>query len=167
MSLPQFSDNDDEVIELLRQIRDGVGQIDRDQDVTIEGSNIDQRIGVIPPNTIRIVETDGLENVDSGGPVTLSPGETATLARFRGQACAAYAVGMSDRANVRYWLEVDGNPAVGPTTGPLGTVNDPFSFVNAYGGAVPAQERIEVKAEYSEAGSGDVNLVARVHLEVL
>jgi len=167
VSLPQFSDNDDEVIELLREIRDGVSAIDKEERITLEGSNIDKRVGLIPHNTVQIVETDDLEGVDPGGTITMEPGDTATLAQYRGRPSASYAVGASDVDAVRYTLQVDGNPAVGPTTGPLGTISDPFSFVEAYGGAVPADDRVALKAEYPDSQSGQVELAARLHLEVL
>lgn len=168
MTFPGMSDNYDQMVQLLAQIAENTGDIETQetQDVTIEGSNIDQRIGVVPHNTIVITESGDLDSADDDGTITLERGQETTIAEFTDQAHAVYAVGATDVQDVRYWLEIDGDPAVGPTRGPLGTVNSPFSFVEKYGGAVPADNRCRLRALYT-GDSGEVNVVGRIHLEVM
>lgn len=166
MSLPGFTDSQDEAVALLRQIAENTGSLEQNQDVTLEGSNIQQRMGVIPAGTVVIKETADMDSID-GTAVTLSPGDEQTLASYREGSTAVYAYGATDASNVIYWLEVDGNLAVGPTRGPLGTINSPFSFVANYGGAVPSDSRVKLKARYPASESGEVDLVARMHLEVV
>lgn len=170
MNLPGMSDNSDAVIELLAQIAEntsGSRDTNTTQDVTVEGSEINKRQGVIPHGSVRVIETSDLDDANDDGTITLSPGEKATLVEYRGSASATYAVGATDVAGVVYWLEVDGNPVIGPTNGPLGTVPEPFSFIQNYGGAVPSSNRVAYKALYPDDQTGQIDLSSRIHLEVL
>lgn len=167
MTLPGLSDNTDDAVALLQQIAENTSNTP-EVDQTLEGANIQQRIGVIPGQSVVIKETAHLEDANPDGSVTLSPGDKATIAEFNeGQEHAVYAFGATDTNNVLYHLEIDGTPVIGPTNGPLGTVNNPFSFVETYGGALPADKRTRLIATYPSAATGDVDVVGRIHVEVV
>jgi hypothetical protein len=165
----RFSDNNDTMIALLQQIVENTGQPPQQQfEQTIEGASIDERIGVVPAQNVIIKETAHLEHANSDGSVTLSPGDEKKIAEFNENvAHAVLAFGATDTNNVLYSLYLDGDPLIGPTNGPLGTVNNLFSFVQKYGGAIPADKRCSLRAEYPEAATGDVQVVGRLHVEVV
>lgn len=169
MSLPGISDNDDEMLRLLRQIAENTRDLDAEQNLTLEGDNVEERIGLIPQRTIGITETQNLpdDKTTSDGAVKLSPGDERTLCEFRGGPHALLATGATDRANLIYRVEIDGKLAVGPSFGPLGTVNSPFSFVQQYGGGIPAKSSSRLIARYPDSGGGDVEVVGRNHIEVI
>lgn len=168
-SIPAFTDNKDQIVALLEQIVHNTGDLDNlDQDITLEGARIDERTGLIPHRSVRVIESGHLDpdthDMTPDGAVILDPGDEATLAEYR-DSHAVYAVGATDASGVAYSLEVDGEIAIGPTRGPLGTVNSPFSFVEKYGGALPANDRTILKAHYPEGESGQIELVGRLHIE--
>ena len=170
MSFPGFSDNSDEAIRLLREIANNTGDLDDfETNVTLEGDNVEERVGLVPHEATIIKETAQLDDdkTTADGAVKLSPGDEKTLCKYRGGAHGLIATGATDRADLLYRLDVDGDVAVGPTFGPLGTLNSPFSFVEAYGGAIPADSSSRLVARYPESGSGEVEVVGRNHIEVI
>lgn len=120
------------------------------------------------PNDYIVLETDDLDSVSSGGTVTLSPGETKTLVEYTGPSpVSLMAVGATDAADTEYQLYIDNQRVVGGTTNsPLGTLNDPFSFIQMFDGAIPAGT-VEYRAHRRSSASGDADLAGRLHLEVI
>jgi len=157
------------MVSLLEEIERNTSDIDQKTDVTLEGAKIGDRIGLIPRDTVVIKESADLDDdkTNDQGAIELSPGDKRILAEFNGGVHAVYAVGAQDATGVRYWLQVDGYPVVGPTFGSLGTVNSPFSFVEKYGGAVPADNRTRLMVQYPNDQTGDIALVGRLHIEKL
>lgn len=155
------------MVKLLQQIERNTSDIDQKTDVTLEGSNVGDRIGIIPHHAVVIKESADLEEdaTNNQGAVEMSPGDKRVLAEYDDGTHAVYAAGAEDHSGVRYWLEVDNDPVVGPTFGSLGTVNSPFSFVETYGGAIPAENRSRLMAQYPSNQTGDITLVGRLHVE--
>lgn len=155
------------MVALLERIAENTGSIDQpDKTINLNGQTADKRVGFIPAKSFVTVETDDLDSTNSDGTVTLSPGDTKTLVEFKDQ-CAVYAVGASDKQDVEYQLEVDRTVVGGRTNSPLGLVNDPFSFVDKLGGAIPVEKRVRYVASYDSAASGDINLAGRMMVEVI
>ena len=167
--LPGFRDNQQRIVSLLEEIVRNTGDLNQrqDVDVTLEGTNIGDRIGIIPHHAVVIKESADLDDseLNASGEVVMSPGDQRVLAEYEEGTHAVYALGAQDHSGVRYWLEVDNQPVVGPTWGTLGTVNSPFSFVKTYGGAIPADNRTRLMAHYPESQTGDITLVGRLHVE--
>lgn len=114
-----------------------------------------------------VVESDDLDTVDDGGTVTVAPGETKTIvrARTRRKTMALLAVGANDESDVTYELVVDGDEIVGgATNSPLGLLNQPFSFIDTVGGAIPANSRIEYDVTLPEDASASVEMAGRLHV---
>lgn len=167
MSLPQFEDNDDRMVALLEQIVKNTGgglAQDVTQNVTFEGQTADSRVGVIPAGTYLSVETSNLEEVDDSGSITLEPGDSATLVRYT-EPCMLYAIGATDQADVQYELRIDNRAIGGRTNSPIGRINAPFSYVDALGGVLGVEQRVEYVAHYDKDATGTVDLAARLHLE--
>jgi len=175
-----IDDNDDEVVALLRQIANntqaGTGgdgrevNVEQTETTKIEGSHSGDRVGHLKPNNLVVVETDDLEDhpVNDDGTVTVQPGQAVPLAKFRlDSPFSVLAVGASDEVDVIYQLRIDSEPAMSPTNSPLGLINDPFSFVDAYGAALPCEKSVEYVAELSSDASGPVTLAGRLHCEVI
>lgn len=162
-----ISDNEDEMVALLRKIAENTGTLDQpEQTINLNGQTADQRVGFIPANAFVTLETDDLENSDPDGTLTLSPGDTKAVVEYSGQ-CAVYAVGCSDKQDVEYQLEVDGRVVGGRMNSPLGLLNDPFSFVEKLGGAVPVEKRVRYVVNYDSEASGDIALAGRLMVEVM
>jgi len=125
---------------------------------------------VLNPARYVVRETDDLENVASGGAITLQPGETKTLVNARALGdggLGVMAVGAIDANDVQYQLVIDDDRVVGGTTNsPLGLFNDEFSFIEKLGGVLPAGKYVEYRATLSgNAGSPVRGLAARMHVE--
>jgi len=181
MSPPPLRDNEDEALRLLRQIAQGVGtgtgepqqEVDVDKTTNISGQTADGRVGLIPVNGYVTLETDDLDAdsypVTTGGTVKLEPGDSVPLVEYDlRQAAAIYAIGATDEQDVEYELVVNDQKTVGGrTNSPLGVLNDPFSFVQVLGGAVPVQSSARYMAHYSASATGTIELAGRMHLEVM
>lgn len=130
---------------------------------------IAEREGLMDQQSLRIVETDNLEEANDDGTRTVNPGETVTLARIApGFRFALLAAGASDSSNVQYRLVADQDRVIGGTTGsPLGTVNSPLSFVEEYGAAIEINQEVEYRARLDESAGSSVDLVARLHAETV
>lgn len=162
-------DTRDEMVALLRQIAENTGAVATDgvdKTINLNGQTADQRVGFIPANSFVTLETDDLDNADPNGTITLSPGDTKAVVEYSG-ACAVYAVGCSDKQDVEYQLEVDGRVVGGRMNSPLGLLNEPFSFVEKLGGAVPVEKRVRYVVNYDSAASGDISLAGRLMVEVM
>lgn len=126
---------------------------------------------VLDPSKYVIRETDDEEGVGEGGTITLQPGQSKTLVSARARTdngMAVLAVGATDEADVTYALKIDDNFTVGGrTNSPLGLVTDPHSFVEEFGAVVPANKYAEYVAYYDSNSTGEVNLTARMHVEML
>lgn len=115
-----------------------------------------------------VLETANMDEANPDGTITLEPGDEEAILRFnRDVPIALQAIGAVDVGGVTYEIRINNERTVGgQTSGPLGTVNDPFSFVEKLGAAVPA-ESMEYVATYPPSQSGSVDLAARAHFEVL
>jgi len=115
-----------------------------------------------------VLETSNLDEANDDGTVTLSPGDTQALIRYDlGTPVALQAIGANDRDNVTYEIRINNEKTVGgQTNSPVGTLNNPFSFVGNLGAAIPA-EKLEYIASYDPAASGNIDLAARAHMEVI
>lgn len=126
---------------------------------------------LMDPRAYVVRESDDLDGLDPGDPVTLSPGETKTLVDFQSQNEEGFlllAIGATDHNNVQYRLRLDDDFVMGGTTNsPLGVINNAFSFEDALGAAVPVDKYAEYEAHYSANGSGDINLAGRMHVQQL
>jgi len=129
------------------------------------------RSGVLDPSKYVVRESDDLKNVDPGGAVTLSPGETKTIVDARpatDAGMALMAVGANDEPGVQYRLRVDDNRVIGGTTNsPLGVLNNPFSFKEKFGAVVPVESYVEYEVTYDATATGDVEIAGRIHVEML
>lgn len=127
--------------------------------------------GQIPhlsPKNYIVRETDDMDGVPDGETVTLEPGESKPLVRFDGKRHAILAVGAVDEPDVSYQLRLDYERTIGGrTNSPLGLMNNPFSFFNATGRTIPANQTTEYLARLDEDAASSVDLAARIHLEVL
>ena len=169
-----FSDNEDKMVRLLEQIAANTGSIDElgdgpQQEINIQGETVSSRVGTIDPKDLLVIETDDLDASNDEGAVTVDPGEQATIVGYRpGWPFAVLAVGANDEADVQYQLRVDGQTPVGGTTNsPMGTVNNPFSFVDELGGAPHAEKRVDLIAYVDQSASAPVDLVGRLYLEAI
>jgi hypothetical protein len=174
--LPVLRDNVQELVDQLRVLNQTLAQGglsgDSGEDGTInvfDGASA-RAGGAINPYGYRIYETADLAEANGSGTITLEPGEEATIVESdnASNGLLGLAIGASDKPDVRYRLYVDGERTVGGlTNSPLGTVNSPFSFVKMLGGVLPAERRIEYRAIYDPAATGEVELAARLHVEEL
>lgn len=163
-----MKDVDDRMVQLLEQIAKNTGSLDQpDKNITLKGQTADSRVGLLPAQSYITVETSDLDDANADGTITLHPGETKALVKHTRQPKAVYAVGASDASDVEYGLLADKQPVGGTTNSPLGLINDPFSFVDQLGGAVPCNNRAEYKAHLDSSATGPVDLAARMHLEVM
>jgi hypothetical protein len=167
VEIPGFRDNLARMVSLLEEIERNTSDLDQNADVTLEGATIQNRVGIIPHHAVVINESADLDDdaTNAQGAVEMSPGDKRVLAEYDAGTHAVYAAGAEDHSGVQYWLDVDNNPVVGPTFGSLGTVNSPFSFVEKYGGAIPAENRSRLMAQYPSNQTGDITLVGRIHVE--
>lgn len=162
-----IDDNEDRMVALLEQLVENTGTLDQpEQTINLNGQTADKRVGFIPANAFVTLETDDLDEASESGTITLSPGDTKTVVEYGGQ-CAVYAVGCGDKQDVEYQLEVDGRVVGGRMNSPLGLTNDPFSFVEKLGGAIPVEKRVRYVANYDSAASGDITLAGRLMVEVI
>lgn len=157
--------DDSGVIEELQKLRAALGDVDAGQDVNVQG----RPLRTLRPGRYSIKETANLSDANDSGTVTIAPGDTATLARHTSDnGTMLLAVGANDDPNVRYQLVVDSNRVVGGTTqAPLGTLTQPFSFVETLNGAIPADGTIEYRAEVDDDASAPVELAAIMHVDDL
>jgi len=165
-----MSDTDDEIVRLLRQIQANTSsstEPDVTKEVNLNGTTADERVGLIPARSYITVESDNLDHATDAGTVVLEPGDSVPIVEYRDTAAAVYAVGATDKQDVEYTLEVDNATVGGRTNSPLGLLNEPFSFVNTLGGAVPVESSIEYVAHYDENADGTIEIVGRLHLEVM
>ena len=168
-----MKDNDDLMVSLLQQIAQNTGSLGSTEggdttEVNIQGQSVTSRVGIIEPTKYTTIETDDLSGVEDGGTVTLQPGETKALVEYRGQPFTILAVGAVDETGVEYELKADSRQTIGGVTNsPLGLVNEPFSFVDQLGGAIPAENRVRYLASLDSDAPGPVELTARLHLEVV
>lgn len=168
-----IDDQDDVAIALLRQLVVNTGTIDQldgsQQEINIQGETVSSRTGTIDPTDLLIVETDDMEGANDDGTITIDPGDHATIVGYRpGWPFGILAVGASDEDDVEYQLRVDSDTPVGGTTNsPLGTVNEPFSFVDELGGAPHGEKRVDYVAYVDSDADAPVDLVGRVYLEAI
>lgn len=170
-----MKDNPDRMVALLETIAQNTGGLGdlgdagTDQEVNIQGSTPDSRIGMLAPQNLVVSETDDLDAANDDGSVTLEPGDSVTVVEIAtDQPTALLAVGASDAEDVEYQLVVDDQYPIGrATNSPLGTVNDPFSFVDVLGGAVPAQRSVSYQASLAPEAGSSVDLVGRMYGEVV
>ncbi|MBZ6496023.1 hypothetical protein [Natrinema longum] len=133
----------------------------------------DGQVRPMGPQQYIVSETSNLEDVNDDGSVTLEPGDEKTvvsqsLPRSSQQALALLAIGATDETDVQWALQIDDHTVGGGwTNSPLGLVNDPFSFVDEFQAIIPAEHKIEYVARYNPAASGSVDLVGRMHTEVI
>jgi hypothetical protein len=115
-----------------------------------------------------VLETANLDEANDDGTVTLEPGDETALIRYDlGTPVAVTAIGAVDHNDVTYYIRINNEKTIGgETNSPLGTVNAPFSFIEKLGAAIPA-ESLEYIARYDSAASGQIDLAARAHLEVI
>jgi plastocyanin len=169
----RIEDDTEKMLALLRQLVENTGGLAERSgpggtDVTIEGQTAASRVGTIEPANLLVVETADLEDANDDGTITVEPGSTETFVQFRGQPHNVLAGGAVDRADVRYNLEADGSTTVGGTTNsPLGSINEPFSFVATLGGAPGVERRSAYKAFLSEGADAPVRLAGRLFVELI
>lgn len=160
-------DNEDLAVQYLREIRNelrgGISTDPQGRPSTLAGYRLLDRSSLV------VRETSDLEMANDDGSISLTPGdETAIVAHepASDQGCFVLAVGASDEQNVSYGLRVDDNYWFGGRTeSPLGSINDPFSFVDALGAMIPAVSNVEYVAVYDPTASGDIELAARLFVE--
>lgn len=156
-------DHQERQTELLTLIAEGVGALNDDQSATRAG------LRPLAPAQYVLQETDNLDHANPDGTATVSPGEQVRLIDYSARSdggVALLALGATDQSDVEYALRLDNDRILGGwTNSPLGSVNDPFSFVDAYQAFAPAQSRIEYLARLDAGASSSVDLVARAHIE--
>lgn len=168
-----IDDDQDKMLDLLEVIARNTGGLsDLDevqQDVTIESSNVNNRVGSIKPRDYVVVETADMDGANDDGTVTLEPGDTVRMASFRSDsAFSVLAVGAYNQQGVEYVLRVDNDRSVGGVTQtPLGDIGAPFSFVEKAGGGVSCKKSIEYIARADADLADPVDVAARLHLEVM
>lgn len=162
-----LTDNEDQAIALLEQIATGIGQLSGSSE-QVDINRMGLPLRSISPRSYIVRETDDLDAAKDNGTVKLSPGETVELVAHEPQTAAALvtAIGANDEQDVVYWIEVDNTYTVGgQTNSPLGTINDPFSFVATLGGAIPVESYVAYKAGMPSTASGPVDMAGRLHVE--
>lgn len=153
-----------EMLAELRGIRQGLGVLDDEDTLT-------NNIRPMNPESWVIVETADLpdDRLNDQKAVEIEPGEQARLIDYRppGRGAAwLLALGAIDADDVEYAIRVDDSVVSGGwMNSPHGLLNDPFSLVESYGSAIPAERRIEYLARVDPDGS-PAELVARLHVEV-
>lgn len=167
-----FSDNEDKMVALLEQIASNTGDLDeleQSREVTIETESVASRVGVVEPQDYIVVESDNLDHANDDGTVSLSPGDQVVIAEWQPEfPFALLAAGATDAADVEYTLIADTDQTLGGvTSSPLGTLNDPFSFVDAIGGAPSCEKSIKYVARLDSDASSSVDIAARLHAEVM
>lgn len=134
------------------------------------GSGVAGRDTVMDPKSYKVYETDDLEQSTDAGSVVLRPGQTKTIVSTGSveQGVFLLGVGATDVEDVQYYVNIDDdyNPG-GVTNSPLGTVNNIFSFPGTFGAVIPGAEKIEYVAHFNEDATGEVELVARLHVQEL
>lgn len=125
-------------------------------------------VRLMDANRYVALETTNLDEANTNGTVTLQPGDSQALIRWdRELEVAIMAIGAVDKDDVQYEIRANHDQTVGGVTqSPLGTINDPFSFVQELGAAVPVQT-FEYVATLSQNASSPVDLAARAHMEVV
>jgi len=167
-----ISDNEDEAVQLLRQIAANtgdLGSLDSGDDIDIQGQSVTSRVGVIDPSSYVVLESDDLDDVDDSEAVTIQPGETEAIVRYESQVpFAVLAVGATDEAGVSYRLEADNQRTIAnETNSPLGLLNSPFSFVDKVGGAVSCESSCTYYATLDPSAPSPVDVAGRLHVEVI
>lgn len=168
-----IKDDDDRAVKLLEQIARNTGSIgDLDggveQEITIESENVNSRVGTVKPRNYIVVETADMDGANDDGTVTLQPGDTKVLVSYAGDPFAALALGANNEQGVEYVLRADSDRTVGGVTqSPLGSIGDPFSFVQAIGAAVSCEKSIEYIARADPNMTDPVDVAARLHVEVM
>lgn len=161
------TDNFDRMVELLQDIRnilDGEG----DSTNTQGPAGLPTGLRPLTRSVYQIRETSDLPDdaLNSNDAVEVQPGETKTIVRHEVKGTAALmAVGATDAADCEYWVAVDEEVAGGGrTNSPLGSINDPFSYVDTLEGYVPANLRVEYKVRLDSSATSSVELVGRMYL---
>lgn len=113
-----------------------------------------------------VTESSDLDDANTDGTVTVSPGETEILAdyRLRNESldrAHLLALGATDVANCSYTLEVDDSPRFS-TRSPLGLVNDPYSFTNELGYAYPFEKYVTLKVTRDDDVAEDATMAGRM-----
>lgn len=171
MEYPKFEDEQEKQTALLKRLVEntgGLGDLDPSRDVTIENQAVGSRVGTIEPRDLSVTETDDLEDAEGDGTMKVEPGETKTFLTFQGPPHAILAVGASDHTDADYHLEADNQYPIGGTTkSPLGSINEPFSFVRQFGGAPHAEQRTRYKIYLDSSASAPIYVAGRLFVEVL
>lgn len=179
--VPGLRDNDDVAVELLSEILaelrgSSPGGGNGGDDVTINetvyqgGSGGGAPTAPMDPERYYVVETAGLDDANLDGSITLQPGEQREIVGIEHEGAAPiilYAVGATDRVDVSYRLTYgNDNNLGGWTQSPLGSINNPFSFVQSLGRTIPVDQRVSYVARLSDQAESSVDLAGRVHVEV-
>lgn len=161
----QITDRVDQIVHELKQIKSALGVPDKETNVYAG-----QRKKLLPRN-YAVFETSDLDAANDDGTVTAEPGETVTLCEVeasQSEKINLLSVGASDEQDVKYFLEIDGKAvAGGQTESPLGLINSEFSFPREFDSSIPAEDSVRYRALRVHSAAGSVDLVARMHAEVL
>lgn len=134
--------------------------------LTGAGSRADS--GVISPVGYNVYETSSLEDSNSDGTITVKPGKPTPLATTGEMSSGGYilATGATHSADVKYYLQIDGDIIVGgETETPLGTTNDPFSFPEKFGAVIPASKSVTYYGYIPEDRNVQDDITARIHVD--
>lgn len=146
-------DSDDEMVALLQKIASntsGMGPT-----ATPEDGDGDSRPFVV-------AETSHESHAENDGAVTVSPGETVTLASYTAVGTAdLLAFGATDHADSEYELVVDYDSRF-TTRSPLGLLNEPFSLQKELGYTYPATKEVEYRVKRDSAVAEDARYAARL-----
>jgi hypothetical protein len=185
-----IKDNEDAMVRLLVQIAKNTGGLDGgdtsitqegdqttvtregdtiSQDETVNVETAEQRTGMIAPRAYVVKETADLDGANPDGTITVDPSKEVVVAEWEpGQDFSLLAAGATDHPNAAYLLRADSNsPIGGATASPLGSVTDPFSFVDELGGAVYCEKRVQYLVRLSSNATESIDVAARLHGEVM
>ena len=114
------------------------------------------------PRNIVIEETSNLDDANSAGIVEIDPGETKTILDYRPKRdVKLLATGATDQPDCTFELR-HGSEIVYDSESPLGTVNEPFSFIDHYGEALDCQDDLQLKV--TNTGDSTRKFAGRWHI---
>lgn len=159
---PMFADSEDRQIALLEQIAENLGGIQS------AASTSRRPVGGAgyQPSSLLVTETAAVDDANDDGTITVKPGQERTIVEWEttGDRADVLALGASDAADAVFSLYIDGEIKI-QTLSPLGTITNPFSFVEKIGSAYQGGQSVSYRVTLLDGAAAAVDFAGRLFVD--